>query len=76
MISKNDKIILNINIPEHHLLKGDLGEVIFVHNEGEAFDIEFRNIAGEIIIVIKLLPAQFQKINIIKIPQIKKFNLN
>lgn len=76
MIKKNDKIMLNMNIPEHKLLKGALGKVIFIHNEGEEFDIEFRNIIGELLAVIRLIPAQFQKINIIQVPQLKKFNLN
>ncbi|MGE5848379.1 MAG: DUF4926 domain-containing protein [Ignavibacteria bacterium] len=76
MIKKNDKIMLNMNIPEHKLLKGALGKVILIHNEGEEFDIEFRNIIGELLAVIRLIPAQFQKINIIQVPQLKKFNLN
>ncbi len=76
MIKKNDKVMLNMNIPEHKLLKGALGEVILVCNEGEEFDIEFRNIVGELLAVIRLIPAQFQKLNIIRVPQVKKFNLN
>jgi hypothetical protein len=76
MIKKNDKIMSNMNIPEHKLLKGALGEVIFVHNEGEKFDIEFRNIIGELLAVIRLYPQQFQKLNVIQVPQVNKFNLN
>jgi hypothetical protein len=76
VIKKNDKIMLNMNIPEHKLLKGALGKVIFIHNEGEEFDIEFRNIIGELLAVIKLIPRQFQKLKVIQIPHIKKFNLN
>ncbi len=76
MIKKNDKIMLNMNLPEHKLLKGALGKVIFIHNKGEEFDIEFRNIIGELLAVIRLIPAQFQKLNNIQVPQIKKFNLN
>lgn len=76
MIKKNDKIVLKVNIPEYKLLKGALGEVIFIHNECEEFDIEFRNIIGELLAVIRLIPVQFQKLNIIQVPQVKKFNLN
>ncbi|HSR17006.1 MAG TPA: DUF4926 domain-containing protein [Ignavibacteriaceae bacterium] len=76
MIKKNDEIMLNMNIPGYKLLKGALGKVIFIHNEGEEFDIEFRNIVGELLVVIRLIPTQFQKLNIIQVPQVKKFNLN
>ena len=76
MIKKNDKVMLNMNMPQHKLLKGALGTVIFIHNKGEEFDIEFRNIIGELLAVIRLMKPQFQKLNIIQIPQIKKLNLN
>lgn len=76
MIKKFDKVMLIINIPEYKLQKGDIGEVILVCSEGNEFDIKFQNIIGEAAAVIRLIPCQFQKINPIQIPQVKKFNLN
>ncbi len=76
MVKKFDKIILSMNFPEYKLQKGDIGEVIFIYNQGEELETEFRNITGELTAVIRLHPGQFQKINAVQIPRIKKFNLN
>jgi hypothetical protein len=76
MIKKFDKIALIVNIPEYKLRKGDIGEVILVCDEGKEFEIKFKNIIGEAVVVIRLIPGQFRKIDAVQIPQLKKFNLN
>jgi hypothetical protein len=75
MINKSDHVVLNFNIPKHKLKKGDVGLVIFIHDGGK-FEVEFSNIIGEKITVIKLLSSQIKKIHKIKIHQIRNFNLN
>jgi len=75
MINKEYHIVLNFNIPVHKLKKGDVGLVIFIHDSGK-FEVEFSNMIGEKITVIKLLSSQIKKIHKIKIHQIGNFDLN
>jgi hypothetical protein len=75
MLSKFDQIILEINCPEYKLQKGAIGVVTFIDKAG-IIDVEFYNIIGNLIAVIKLNQEHVRKINTVKIFKIKNFNLN
>jgi len=46
-IHEHDPVALLVNLPEHHLVAGDVGTAVFVHNRGEAFEVEFVDPTGE-----------------------------
>ena len=51
MIKEHDRIVLLKDLPEYGLKKDDVGTVIHVHGESEAFEIEFMTLSGETIAI-------------------------
>jgi Domain of unknown function (DUF4926) len=49
MIRELDIVALNRAFPEHGLKAGAIGTVVIVHNDGEAFIVEFTTDTGELI---------------------------
>ena len=62
MIKEHDRIILNIDLPEHNLKKGDLGTVVLVHGKSKGFEVEFVSLNGETVAVVSLLTYQVRSI--------------
>ena len=62
MIKELDRIILNIDLPEHDLKKGDLGTVVLVHGESKGFEVEFVSLSGETVAVVSLFTYQVRSI--------------
>ena len=54
MIRELDSVVLTVNRPELGLLAGDVGTVVYVYGEGEAFEVEFVTLAGETLGVLTL----------------------
>ena len=50
-IKEFDTVILNQNLPKFHLKKGDLGTVVMIHKNGEAFEVEFITLNGKTVAV-------------------------
>ncbi|MGI8545455.1 MAG: DUF4926 domain-containing protein [Aridibacter sp.] len=53
-----DVIALISDLPEENLLKGQVGTIVEVYNEGEAFEVEFVNVKGETYGLLTLSPKQ------------------
>jgi len=45
MIAENDTVVLTVALPENGLLAGDVGAVVHVYTEREAYEVEF--VAGD-----------------------------
>jgi hypothetical protein len=46
-----DLAVLRRDLPLHHLMAGDIGTVVFVHNGGRAYEVEFMAADGRTIAV-------------------------
>lgn len=53
-----DVVALTANLPEENLLKGQVGTIVEIYNEGEAFEVEFVNTKGETYGLLTLNPNQ------------------
>jgi len=62
MINELDSVVLTTDLPEHGLAKGDIGTVVFVHEGGKGFTVEFMTLAGKTIAVLTLLANQIRSI--------------
>jgi hypothetical protein len=58
-----DLAALRVNLPEHGLVAGDVGTVVFVHGEGEAFEVEFVRADGHTIAVETLYTDQVEPVD-------------
>jgi hypothetical protein len=54
MIKELDVIALTRDVPEHGLVAGDVGAVVMVYNDGEAFEVEFVALDGKTIAIVTL----------------------
>ena len=54
MIQQLDIVILLKDRPNEGLVKGDVGSVVFIHEGGKAFEVEFITMAGDPLGVLTL----------------------
>ena len=62
MIEELKLVALLEGLLEHGLQEGDLGTVVFVHRQGEAYEVEFVTLDGETITVTTVLPHQVRQV--------------
>ncbi|MCY7409979.1 MAG: DUF4926 domain-containing protein [Chitinophagales bacterium] len=60
MLKELDTIVLTVDLPQHHLTSGDLGAIVFVYNNGEAYEVEFVATDGSTLAVETLYPQQLR----------------
>jgi hypothetical protein len=58
VIEELDRIVLEVDLPEFGLTKGDLGTAVLVHKGGHAFEVEFVTLDGETVVVTTLRTSQ------------------
>ena len=47
MIEKFERVVLKVDLPEKGLLKGDIGIVVMIHGNQEAYEVEFFTLKGK-----------------------------
>jgi uncharacterized protein DUF4926 len=62
MINELDRIVLNTDLPEHGLERGDIGTVVLVHRDNKGYEVEFVALDGETVAVVSLYPSQVRPI--------------
>lgn len=61
MINELDQVILEVDLAEHGLEKGDMGTVVLVHGN-EGFEVEFMTLDGETVALVSLAQGQVRAI--------------
>jgi hypothetical protein len=56
-----DTVVLTEDLPEHGLLRGDIGTVVLVHDR-PGYEVEFMTLDGETLAVISLTPQQVRPV--------------
>jgi hypothetical protein len=62
MIKELDSVVLNADLPEHGLERGDIGTVVLIHGDGKGYEVEFVSLDGETMAVVSLPPSQVRPI--------------
>ena len=60
MIRELDAVVLSHAMPDEGLERGDVGAVVHVYGDGEAFEVEFVTAAGRTVAVVTLEPADIR----------------
>ena len=63
MIKEHDRIVLFKDLPEDGLQAGDVGTVVHIHRQGEAFEVEFMTLDGGTVAVVTLLSSQIRAVS-------------
>lgn len=75
MINEHENVVLMENIPSAGLEAGDVGVVIHVYENSEAFEVEFLTLEGETASIQTLNSAQVREANPREIPHVREFAL-
>jgi hypothetical protein len=62
MTNELDVVVLTEPVAEDSLEKGDVGTVVHVFREGEAFEVEFVTLQGKTVALVTLTPSQFRSV--------------
>ncbi|MBI2359861.1 MAG: DUF4926 domain-containing protein [Deltaproteobacteria bacterium] len=62
MIKEHDRVVLRRAIPDQGLKVGDIGTVVHVYKNGEAFEVEFLTLHGETVAVATLEASQVRPV--------------
>ena len=62
MIKEHGRIVLTSDLPQEGLKAGDVGTVVHVHANGEAFEIEFLTLDGKTAAVATVTASQLRPV--------------
>jgi hypothetical protein len=71
-IKELDAAVLERDVQEQGLIRGDMGTVVFVHDAGKAYEVEFLTGAGKTIAVLTLDAGDVRHIGKNEIPHARK----
>ena len=71
MICELDTVILLNDRPHEALMKGDVGSVVFIHEGGKAFEVEFTTLAGDSLGVFTLAADEVRPIPARDVPHVR-----
>lgn len=58
MIAEHNRAILTADLPEHGLKAGDVGTVVHIYADGNAYELEFFTLDGHTLDVVTVEAAQ------------------
>jgi hypothetical protein len=62
MIKEHDRVVLKQPLPDQGLTAGDVGTVVHVYKNGEAFEVEFLTLHGETVAIATLEASQVRPV--------------
>lgn len=68
MIKELDTVVLDVDLPEPGLKRGDIGVVVLAHRASEGYEVEFMALDGETIAVVTLFSAQVRPVGHREVP--------
>jgi ATP-dependent exoDNAse (exonuclease V) alpha subunit len=63
MISEHDRVVLTKPVPAEGLENGDVGTVVHVYKDGEAYEVEFLTLDGHTAAVVTLESSQVRPVS-------------
>jgi hypothetical protein len=62
MIKEHDQVVITANLPEHNLEAGDVGVVVHIYNDGEAYELEIFALDGRTLDVVTVEADQVRPV--------------
>ena len=63
MIKEHDRVVLIGAVPDERLEAGDVGTVVHIYKDGQAYEVEFLTLDGRTAGVVKLEKSQVRPVN-------------
>jgi len=71
-INELDAVALTCDLPDHGLVRGDVGTAVLVHGNGKAFEVEFVGYDGHTVALLTLERAQVRSLQTHDIPHARE----
>jgi hypothetical protein len=62
MIKEHDQVVITADLPEHDLKAGDVGVVVHIYNDGEAYELEIFALDGRTLDVVTVEASQVRPV--------------
>lgn len=62
MMKEHDRVVLAVDVPTEGLVAGDVGTVVHVYRDGQAYEVEFFTLEGKTAAVITLEIFQLRSV--------------
>ncbi len=62
MIKEHDRVVLKVPVPAEGLEAGDVGTVVHIYKDGQAYEVEFITLDGKTAAVVTLESAQVRPV--------------
>lgn len=62
MIKEHERVVLKVPVPTEGLETGDVGTVVHVYKDGQAYEVEFITLDGKTAAVVTLEAAQVRPV--------------
>jgi len=69
-----DTVVVNKNIPEHGIMKGDIGVIVHTYDKNQVMEVEFVSGAGETLGVVTLSTKDVRPMNGDEILHVRELN--
>jgi len=63
VIRELDNVVLECDLPQHGLKRGDVGTIVLVHGGGAGFEVEFTTLDGETVAVTTLDAKEIREVD-------------
>lgn len=74
-IAELDEVALTAKLPMHGLARGDIGTVVLVVGNGNAYVVEFMTLTGKTIAVVTLEAGQVRPLGEREVPNARRLEL-
>jgi hypothetical protein len=71
-INELDAVALTCNLPQHGLVRGDVGTPVLVHGNGTAFEVEFVGYDGHTVALVTLERSKVRPLDTRDIPHARE----
>ena len=62
MIREHDRVVLTTDLANEGLKAGDVGTVVHIHSQGEAFEVEFLTLDGKTVAIATVPRSQLRPV--------------
>jgi hypothetical protein len=62
-IKEHQRVVLTTDLPAERLTAGDVGTVVHVYQDGNAFEVEFSTLTGETVAIVSLVKTQLRAVD-------------
>jgi hypothetical protein len=63
MIKEHDRVVLTVPVPSETLEAGDVGTVVHIYKDGQAYEVEFLTLDGRTAAVVTLDASQVRPVS-------------